>query len=162
MVEQAGVRIVKLDDGKYEFYYSKYNNALLATAEEITSKANGDFFDGYIVITGRVSGEGRSILFGVKINNTDIVYHDRMITSAITRLTSAYHKPRFDNRGRVWGKFIKRIVILDKTCASGRKQRVYRDDAAPVCPAHWIRYIEPRIGEDFLPWYLGNRTNYFR
>lgn len=162
MVEMAGVRLVECSKGKYEFRYNKKNNLILAAVEEITSKVKGDLFDGYIVTTGWKNGEKHSLLFGVKINNTDIVYHDRNITAAFSRLMTEYSKTRFESRPRCWSKFVKRIVVLDKITAGGIMRQVYRDNGAAVYPADWNRFLGKRVGEELLPWYLGNRTNYFR
>ena len=162
MVEMAGVRLVDLGKGKYEFRYNKKNNVLLATIEEITTELKGDLFDGYIVTTGWKDGKKHSLLFGVKINNTDIVYHNRIVTSAFSRLMTEWSKSRFESRPRNWSKFVKRIVILDKVSAGGITRRVYRDNGVPVYPADWNRFLGERVGKELLPWYLGNRTKYLR
>lgn len=161
MAKMSNVLLLDLGKGKFEFRYSIMSNSLLATAEEITTELKGELFDGYIIVPGWANNTKTTRLFGIIIHLPDVIYRVRTVNIAMTRLLGDHIRKSFD---RDYGnaRFIKGLYIHTKLSAGGIERRVYRSGSTAVYPSDWIDRLSTRVGKELLPWYLGNRTRYFR
>jgi hypothetical protein len=161
MANMSNVLLKDLGKGKFEFRYTVLSNSLLATAEEITTELKGELFDGYIVVPGWDNNREITRLFGINIHLPDVIYRVRTVNIAMTRLLGDHIRESF-KRKKGNARFIKGLYIHTKISARGLERRVYRSGQTAIYPSGWSDRLSERVGKELLPWYLGNRTRYFR